>query len=272
MFAYCNQNTALSDPHIAGAAHRSHSRRLDRADRMASESDDRSRLECGMGLGVGCGMGIDGSPLEFVDDDEAMADISSDRHLSSADGLLGLRLSESADHLHSLLSREARDYSVPLPARYYPTEFVEGGSGSGSKASIGPWRKRIASWMYDVVDHFRYDRNVVGVALTFIDRYVGHLLVEDARREGSSRSSSGSSSSSGPVKRRHFQLIAVTSLYLAIKVHGELCEDDPTSGEAYDAVGSLENEVEGRMFLGRPLDEFDGDDGESGECSFLLFS
>jgi len=256
MFAYCNQNTTLSADHAAGAAHRSHSRRLDRADRLASESDEvLYRGECGMGLG-GC-EGRDG-----YDGDEAMADCTDPRRQNPADaGLLGLRLSESADHLHSLLAREARDYSLPLPARYYPAEFIEDASGSrgDKKTSIGPWRKRIASWMYDVVDHFRYDRNVVGVALTFIDRYVGHLLVQDARRDGSS----SSSGSSGPVKRRHFQLIAVTSLYLAIKVHGELCEDDPTSGEAYDVIGSLEDEVEGRAFLGRPLDEFDGDDGET---------
>ena len=261
MFAYCNQNTTLSADHAAGAAHRSHSLRLDRADRLASESDDALYRECGMGLGR-----CDGR--DVYDGDEAMADCSDTRQQDPADGgLLGLRLSESADHLHSLLAREARDYSLPLPARYYPAEFVEDPSGRGEKkTSIGPWRKRIASWMYDVVDHFNYDRNVVGVALTFIDRYVGHLLVQDARRDGGRSSSPSSSGSSGPVKRRHFQLIAVTSLYLAIKVHGELCEDDPTSGEAYDVIGSLEDEVEGRMFLGRPLDEFDNDDGESGEC------
>ncbi|KAL7540508.1 hypothetical protein ACHAXR_010172 [Thalassiosira sp. AJA248-18] len=178
---------------------------------------------------------------------------------STASGDIELQLSTAADHLLALLQREANDYSVPLPVRYYPTEFAEvdsspteGGDGgtadkSTKKTTIGPWRKRIASWMYDVVDHFQYDRNVVSIALRYIDQYVGHLLVENAKN-GRSTSSSGQ-----PIKRRHFQLIAVTSLYLAIKVHGELMEDDPVSGADYDVVASLVDEVDGRLFLGKPL-------------------
>jgi len=185
---------------------------------------------------------------------------------STSSNNLELQLSTTADHIMSLLQREANDYSVPLPIRYYPTEFTELDSSStaddksdskksgksSSKTSIGPWRKRISSWMYDVVDHFQYDRNVVSVALRYIDQYVGHLLVEhDSKR----RSGSSSSSSSQPIKRRHFQLIAVTSLYLAIKIHGELMENDPVSGDEYNVVTSLIYEVDGRAFLGKPLDK-----------------
>jgi len=187
---------------------------------------------------------------------------------------LELQVSMGADHLLALLQREANDYSAPLPIVYYPTEFAEpnsedtgvdnGGkkgtsSSSSKKPTVGPWRKRIASWMYDVVDHFQYDRNVVSIALRYIDQYVSHLLVENSkslRRSdsgiGASRGSS-SSSSAQPIKRRHFQLIAVTSLYLAIKVHGELMENDPVSGAEYDVVASLIHEVDGRLFLGKPI-------------------
>ena len=194
-----------------------------------------------------------------------------------------LQLTTTADHLMALLQREANDYSVPLPVRYYPSEFTDIDSSEdnqddkkSSKTSIGPWRKRIASWMYDVVDHFQYDRNVVSVALRFIDQYVGHLLVEHDRRHkraesgiGSSRGrSSSSSSSSQPIKRRHFQLIAVTSLYLAIKVHGELMENDPTTGDEYDVVASLVHEVDGRAFLGKPLDKaLDNNDDDEEDAS-----
>jgi len=161
--------------------------------------------------------------------------------------------------------------------RYYPREFVERDDGdddgkektpSSKKATIGPWRKRIASWMYDVVDHFQYDRNVVSVALRYIDQYVAHLLVEGGRSASSSSSGGGGGSSQQqPVKRRHFQLIAVTSLYLAIKVHGELMEDDPVSGAGYDVVASLVHEVDGRSFLGRPLDDDDDKIDEGGDDS-----
>mmetsp|Transcript_18175 Transcript_18175/g.39288 ORF Transcript_18175/g.39288 Transcript_18175/m.39288 type:complete len:810 (-) Transcript_18175:158-2587(-) len=194
-------------------------------------------------------------------------------YLHSPISNLEVQITSTADHLMGLLQREANDYSVPLPVRYYPTEFVdvdsandEQGDGDKSKkATIGPWRKRIASWMYDVVDHFQYDRNVVSIALRYIDQYVGHLLVENAK--GMRRTESGigisrgsSSSSSGqPIKRRHFQLIAVTSLYLAIKVHGELMENDPITGAEYDVVASLVHEVDGRAFLGKPLAKDDND-------------
>jgi len=110
---------------------------------------------------------------------------------------LDLQLTNTADHLMGLLQREAKDYSIPLPVRYYPTEFTDVDSSSSaaedskSKATIGPWRKRIASWMYDVVDHFQYDRNVVSVALRYIDQYVGRLLVENAKLQRRSDSGRG---------------------------------------------------------------------------------
>lgn len=196
---------------------------------------------------------------------------------------IDLRLSTAADNLIALLQREAKDYSMPLPARYYPTEFaedddfppgtggiVENGGGIGgaeprssssmpSTCTIGPWRKRIASWMYDVVDHFRYDRNAVAIALHYIDRYVGHVLVENdrLRRRRCGGISDDVDIDQPPIKRRHFQLIAVTCLYLALKVHGELMEADPSSGEAYDVVASLVNEVDGRAFLGMPIEKED---------------
>lgn len=173
---------------------------------------------------------------------------------------LELQISTFSDHLMALLQREANIYSVPLPLRYYPTEFAEevddkktNTTTTSATATIGPWRKRIASWMFDVVDHFQYDRNVVSIALWYIDRYVGHLLVEEERNQRRGGGSAGTESDSQPIKRRHFQLIAVTSLYLAIKVHGELKENDPVSGDEYDVVAFLVHEVDGRAFLGKSI-------------------
>ncbi|KAL3759162.1 hypothetical protein ACHAWU_002043 [Discostella pseudostelligera] len=193
---------------------------------------------------------------------------------AAAASTLDLQISTSSDHLMALLQREANIYSEPLPIRYYPTEFVEEVTSSSislddkktTTPTIGPWRKRIASWMFDVVDHFQYDRNVVSIALWYIDRYVGHLLVEEERNQRRA-GGSGTESVSQPIKRRHFQLIAVTSLYLAIKVHGELKENDPVSGEEYDVVASLVHEVDGRAFLGKSIakdGKMDVDDEEDG--------
>lgn len=146
----------------------------------------------------------------------------------------------TAEHILALLQREANEYSTPLHVKYYPTEFEDDTNtiSSGKSTKIGPWRKRIASWMYEVVDHFSYDRNIVSISLRYIDQYVSYLLANSSRV------------GSQVVKRRHFQLIAVTSLYLAIKIHGELIEEDPTSGEHFDIVESLLAEVDGFGFKG----------------------
>ena len=64
-------------------------------------------------------------------------------------------------------------------------------------------------------------------------------------------------------------LIAVRSIpYLAIKVHGELKENDPVSGEEYDVVASLVHEVDGRAFLGKSIakdGKMDVEDGHNHE-------
>ncbi|KAL9182394.1 hypothetical protein ACHAXT_013046 [Thalassiosira profunda] len=243
------------------------SRRLSALDRPASDRHPRSHSTSGSS-GIGHARSVsDFSFASFPATDDAPMDEaprSHQRHrsepaaLPSARSSLDVQLAEASDHLLALLQREASDYSSPLPTAYYPGEFDP--DDDSKKATVGPWRKRIASWMCDVVDHFRYDRNVVAIALRYIDRYIGHLLGEHAR--GHRRADSGIGSSRGansandpPVKRRHFQLVAVTSLYLAIKVHGELMEDDPVSGAEYCAVASLVHEVDGRAFLGAPKEE-----------------
>lgn len=170
----------------------------------------------------------------------------------------------TAEHILALLQREAKDYSTPLPTKYYPTEFDDDTtkSSTGKSTKIGPWRKRIASWMYDVVDHFSYDRNIVNISLRYIDQYVSHLLANSSRV------------GSQVVKRRHFQLIAVTSLYLAIKIHGELIEEDPISGEHFDVIESLLAEVDGfGMFKGPPKESTcDADDEEESDDELQALS
>ncbi len=171
----------------------------------------------------------------------------------------------TAEHILALLQREANDYSTPLHIKYYPTEFEDdtNTSSSGKSTKIGPWRKRIASWMYDVVDHFSYDRNIVSISLRYIDQYVSYLLANSSRV------------GSQVVKRRHFQLIAVTSLYLAIKIHGELLEEDPTSGEHFDIVESLLAEVDGfGLFKGAPKKTTcrGDDDGEESDDDLQALS
>lgn len=62
------------------------------------------------------------------------------------------------------------------------------------------WRQRMAEWMYGVVDHCNFRRDIVSVAMAYLDR----LLSKDSDIISS---------------KRTFQLGAITSLYLAMKVY-----------------------------------------------------
>eukprot|EP00956_Cyclotella_meneghiniana_P045838 scaffold386881_cov53-Cyclotella_meneghiniana.AAC.1 len=59
------------------------------------------------------------------------------------------------------------------------------------------WRETICQWFYQVVDHFDFDREIVAISMSYLDRYLA------------ARS----------VNRRIFQLVAMASLYLAMKLY-----------------------------------------------------
>ena len=74
---------------------------------------------------------------------------------------------------------------------------VSSDGSSSSCASISEvWREKICEWSFQVIDHFDFNREIVAVSLNYLDRYL----------------------SSRPVNRKVFQLAAMTSLYLAIKL------------------------------------------------------
>jgi len=62
-------------------------------------------------------------------------------------------------------------------------------------------RNEICTWFYSIVDHFTFDREVVGVALNYFDRYM-FQQTSDVFKSGD-----------------EIQLVATTSIYLAIKLH-----------------------------------------------------
>lgn len=83
------------------------------------------------------------------------------------------------------------------------------------------WRRKICEWAYNVVDHFHLDREVVSLSLSYLDQYIS------IKRNEVEKTSKGMSSRridrilSDKIDGRTFQLAATTSLYIAIKVHGE---------------------------------------------------
>jgi len=81
-------------------------------------------------------------------------------------------------------------------------------------------RRRTCEWMYDICDYFKLNREVVGIALFYVDRYFTITF------EGSD--SDSDSQQKVPVTRRQFQLVALTGLYIAVKLHGESRQENPT--------------------------------------------
>jgi hypothetical protein len=123
------------------------------------------------------------------------------------------RLESTDDELVALLHMESTGYQAP---RSYLKMIT---NARGEKFLVSPgvteqWRRRLCEWMFEVVDHFSFDREVVSVASDYLDRSASLVC--------------GSEEGGKVLSKREYQLYAVTSLYLAIKVHGEM---DGTSGQ-----------------------------------------
>ena len=103
------------------------------------------------------------------------------------------------------------------------------------------WRTKITDWCYRVVDHFQYEREVVGIMMNLFDRY---CAIVKAREDGEGNKSLGGNSTTDPMssprdvrdnltpspsaaacseeeESRRYQLGAMSALFLVIKLHGE---------------------------------------------------
>jgi hypothetical protein len=69
------------------------------------------------------------------------------------------------------------------------------------------WRERVAKWFYDVVDYLEESREVAYVAMNFLNRYLAVLFQERHLR-------------TVDMQPMEFQVVATTSLFLAIRVCG----------------------------------------------------
>jgi lipoyl(octanoyl) transferase len=69
---------------------------------------------------------------------------------------------------------------------------------SSSSSGINDlWREKICEWSYQVIDHFDFSREVVSVSIHYLDRFLA----------------------TRPCNKKIFQLAAMTSLFLAIKLY-----------------------------------------------------
>ena len=100
------------------------------------------------------------------------------------------------DYLSDEWQEKQRKIVAANPNLYFPSG-VSTSTASSCTGINEVWRDKICEWCYQVVDHFDYNRQVVAIALNFLDRYL-------ALR---------------PVNRKIFQLAAMTSLFTAIKLN-----------------------------------------------------
>jgi lipoyl(octanoyl) transferase len=110
---------------------------------------------------------------------------------------------ESIDRISVMLEQECSNYTSCYD---YLTDIHDQASSENPNEHVNEsWRRKICEWSYEVIDHFGFDREVVSIALNYLDR----VIANKTRDTGAS------------VPRKEFQLAAVTTLYLAIKLHGE---------------------------------------------------
>lgn len=143
----------------------------------------------------------------------------------------------TVDHLNRLLDLEISYYApcvdyLSVVAASSPcsasTSVSSLGSASAAENDIGSlpvsssrrkvdrvneaWRRKMCEWCFEVVDHFGMEREVVSVAMNYLDRIAAKYMIAQSNDRF--------------LNKREFQLVAVSSLYLAVKLHGETDEID----------------------------------------------
>lgn len=81
-----------------------------------------------------------------------------------------------------------------------PNESSKTSDSLSSTSSSGIndiWREKICEWSYQVIDHFDFSREVVSVSIHYLDRFLA----------------------TRPCNKKVFQLVAMTTLFLAIKLY-----------------------------------------------------
>lgn len=93
---------------------------------------------------------------------------------------------------------EARDPAENNTDTLISTPSTNSTSSSQGSATINEsWREKICEWSFQVVDHFDFSREVVSISISLLDRYLSVRAVD----------------------KRLFQLAAMTTLYMTIKIY-----------------------------------------------------
>lgn len=111
------------------------------------------------------------------------------------------------------------------------------------------WRRTMGQWCFRVVDHFSLDRELVSIAMQYLDRFAQQQLVVLADFDDNNSKGTGGSHGSNNKKicledGPTYQLVAMTCLYLALKLfldtddhhchHGNDDDDDDNNDNDHD--------------------------------------
>lgn len=104
-------------------------------------------------------------------------------------------------HLKMLMQKESQ-YRPCL--NYFLKSPNEEPTGDDPETVSETWRLKVCEWCYQVVDHYNFNREVVFIAMNYLDRVVALETMK----------------SSCSINKKDFRLMAITALYMAIKLHG----------------------------------------------------
>lgn len=129
------------------------------------------------------------------------------------------------DEIHVMLMQEYTTYSFDFDYLSCGKRNTSNSKAHSSEIS-DVWRRKICEWSYDIVDHFGFDREAVTISMNFMDRFIsrrfsngGHCCENESRWDTSSDEIDGDEHTS--IGMSYFQLLAITCLYVAIKIHGQ---------------------------------------------------
>ena len=118
-------------------------------------------------------------------------------------------LRKMADLLASLLLQEQlADYRLHGVQNHLLQPVTNGKSRfphENVSINDASWRIKIAGWAYEVIDYFDFEREAVAIALNFVDRFMAFNHRTNVNIT---------------MNKRDYQLLTVTALFLAIKIHG----------------------------------------------------
>ncbi|CAB9512804.1 diatom-specific cyclin [Seminavis robusta] len=131
---------------------------------------------------------------------------------------------------------EAQLSAILVNEEFYQVLYIPCTSSSVSNDSrpLGEeWRRKICQWSFRVIDHFRLDREIVSFGLNLFDRFLVTNCIAKQQQQEQQQSPKNKPrtlkngnlctctcpSCAQSIDSRTYQLAAMTSLYVAIKLH-----------------------------------------------------